>query len=377
MTREVCVAGLEVRRAADRSRCRREGLRDHARAGTHGTRCLIVTSDSNHLAEVPEFQGPHFLEERDGLDVCWLRTLKSTRAKSLAADAQLAALRMGSAAPAQRAICRRPDVIIVSSLSLLTILSGIALRRRHRAAAGLRDPRHLAADPGGGGRLQPTQPRSSGSRPGSSAWVTAARTPSSAPCPTSVSTSSTSWALPSRPYCIPMGYAAAARVLPSESREAVRRRCTAPPAVVRRRVRRDHGHHQCARAALPGRGDAVGTSPSVHFLVLGDGGLLADYQRALRPPAQPVVRGQGPQRTRSAVLARCDVLYLSTLPVRGVALRPVAEQADRLHALRASQCWPRTPASLDDQRGRMWLVRTRRGRRCTDRRDPTLRRDER
>src|SRR3978361_814463 len=48
-----------------------------------GEKCVIVTSGANHLAAVPDFSGARLLQERDGLLVCWLRTMKSARAKSL------------------------------------------------------------------------------------------------------------------------------------------------------------------------------------------------------------------------------------------------------------------------------------------------------
>ncbi len=40
-----------------------------------GHRCLILTSDSNHLLESPQFDGPQTVATIDGVDVCWIRTL--------------------------------------------------------------------------------------------------------------------------------------------------------------------------------------------------------------------------------------------------------------------------------------------------------------
>ena len=44
-----------------------------------GHRCLIITSDANHLADVPTFSGSHMVQERDGLQMCWVRTVKAPK----------------------------------------------------------------------------------------------------------------------------------------------------------------------------------------------------------------------------------------------------------------------------------------------------------
>lgn len=96
-----------------------------------GHTCVIVTSDANHLTEVPKFSGPVLKEHRDGLEMYWLRTFKAATAKSwqrivswLHFEWRL--FRMDtSKLPA-------PDAIIVSSLSLLTVINGLLLKRRYR-----------------------------------------------------------------------------------------------------------------------------------------------------------------------------------------------------------------------------------------------------
>jgi len=93
-----------------------------------GYRCVIVTSDSNHLAEVPKLNKAYELESVDGLLVCWVRTKKYIYAKSLSRiiswlDFELRLLRL----PKEN--LPSPDVLVVSSLSLLTILNGFLYRR--------------------------------------------------------------------------------------------------------------------------------------------------------------------------------------------------------------------------------------------------------
>ncbi|MGN6144587.1 MAG: glycosyltransferase family 4 protein [Mesorhizobium sp.] len=95
-----------------------------------GHRCLILTSDSNHLVTSPEFEGSSETLTVDGVDVCWVRTMKYQGAKSIRRilswfDFEWRLWRLPKDQFA------RPDAVIVSSLSLLTILNGLLLRRRY------------------------------------------------------------------------------------------------------------------------------------------------------------------------------------------------------------------------------------------------------
>jgi glycosyltransferase involved in cell wall biosynthesis len=103
-------------------------MREFARAGHD---CLVITSDSNQLADVPKLQERRKLERIDGVQFCWVRTLKYGAAKSLRRilswlDFEWQLWRL----PKQD--FPSPDAVIVSSLSLLTILNGLLLRVRHR-----------------------------------------------------------------------------------------------------------------------------------------------------------------------------------------------------------------------------------------------------
>lgn len=96
-----------------------------------GHRCVILTSDSNHLTIAPEFRGPSLHETVDGVKMVWIRTLKYQRSKSvlrvlswLHFEWRLWLLPKHALPP--------PDVVIVSSLSLLTVLNGLWLKRRYR-----------------------------------------------------------------------------------------------------------------------------------------------------------------------------------------------------------------------------------------------------
>ncbi len=102
-------------------------LREFARAGH---RPLLITSDSNHLANPPKLDSARRKETVDGVDVHWLRTRKYTGARSLGRilswfDFEFQVWRM----PLKE--LPKPDAVIVSSLSLLTIFNGLRLRRRY------------------------------------------------------------------------------------------------------------------------------------------------------------------------------------------------------------------------------------------------------
>ena len=96
-----------------------------------GHKVVVITSDSNQLTEVPRLDGPYLLQEVDGIQLYWIRTMKYTVAKSLR--------RVFSWIDFEWQLWRtpknqlpKPDAIIISSLSLLTVLNGFLLRRRYR-----------------------------------------------------------------------------------------------------------------------------------------------------------------------------------------------------------------------------------------------------
>ena len=337
-----------------------------------GHRCLIVTSDSNQWAEVPEFEGPRLLEERDGLEVCWLRTLKSRKARSFARmlgwlHFEWAVLRMPTRG------LPPPDVVVVSSLSLLTVLSGIVLRRRHRArlVVEIRDIWPLTLVEEGG--LSPHNPiikllgwvERLGYR---KADAIVGTMPNLGEHVEHVLGS------PKPTYCIPMGYAprfVSARPVRGAGQVAI----PAPPGAL---VVGYAGTVGTTNALEPLflAAEKMSAETGVHFVVLGDGDLLADYQRRFahlrnlsfvaKVPKADVVGGTGSLRR----------LVPLDLRVRGLALRPVAQQADRLHAGRQTGAGLVLGLPVNDRRGRMWLVDTRRGRAGAHRRGAAIRRDE-
>lgn len=116
------------------SETRHEGGRGYElmrELATDGNQVTIFVSDSNHLADVPELRGTHLVEHDDKLSVCWIRTLKFTNATSrrrilswLHFEWRLLRL--------NRQQFGRPDVIVASSLSILSVLTGVYFRWRYK-----------------------------------------------------------------------------------------------------------------------------------------------------------------------------------------------------------------------------------------------------
>ena len=96
-----------------------------------GFRCVIIASDSNMVGDIRANQENYETEEVDGMTVRWVRTFKYSIAKSFRRmvswlDFELRLFLM------PKTSLPRPDVLVVSSLSLLTILNGFWLRRKYK-----------------------------------------------------------------------------------------------------------------------------------------------------------------------------------------------------------------------------------------------------
>lgn len=102
-------------------------LREFSRRG-HKT--VLITSDSNHLANPPKLNRQSLKEAVDGVEIHWLRTMKYKGARSLGRmiswlDFEWQLWKMPKSA------IPNPNVLIVSSLSLLTIINGLWLRHKY------------------------------------------------------------------------------------------------------------------------------------------------------------------------------------------------------------------------------------------------------
>lgn len=270
---------------------------------------VVITSDANHLAVVPELKTAVLQEHRDGIDVYWLRTFKAEAARSwqrivswLHFEWRLLRLRKSSLA--------RPDVVIVSSLSLLTVVNGLLLRRRFRVPMvfEVRDIWPLTLTEEGGFdrgslfvRLLSWIERLGYRR----ADVIVGTMPALGDHVREVLGEGRDV------RCIPMGYAS--RVTDIE-RTPNRR----PPSPA--------GHLVVGYAGTVGATNALEVlfdaarllrdEPRITFRVLGDGPLLSTFKEATADLPNVVFVAKVPKDQVESELQKCDVLYLSTYPSR-------------------------------------------------------------
>jgi glycosyltransferase involved in cell wall biosynthesis len=91
---------------------------------------VIISSDSNHLVQIPRFSKRYFYETIDGIGTWWIRTIKYSGTSSFRRilswiDFEVKLWLM----PKHK--LPHPSVIIVSSLSLLTVFNGYWLKRKY------------------------------------------------------------------------------------------------------------------------------------------------------------------------------------------------------------------------------------------------------
>ena len=97
-----------------------------------GYQLVVISSDSNNLVDLPVLHNRVTVQEIDGVRIVWLKTMKYTVAKSLRRVLSWFHFEWNlfwldtSNLP-------RPDVVIVSSLSLLTIVNGLLLRFKYKS----------------------------------------------------------------------------------------------------------------------------------------------------------------------------------------------------------------------------------------------------
>lgn len=279
-------------------------MREIARMGYES---VIITSDSNQLAEVPQLTQPYLFQQVDGLQLCWVRTLKYQVAKSMRRilswlDFEWRLLRL----PKER--LPKPDAVVVSSLSLLTILNGFLLRRRYkcRLILEIRDIWPLTITEEGGfsrrnplvlglGLIEKLGYRYAdaivGTMPNLGEHVEQVL---GRPRPT---------------HCIPMGVDEVSLATGEPL----------PPDYEARYMPKDK--FVVAHAGTIGITNALDTfldcaeamksDSRIHFLVVGDGDLRTHYQAKYAHLSNLTFAPRVPKQMVQAVLAKCDLLYFS------------------------------------------------------------------
>lgn len=92
---------------------------------------VVITSDSNNLVDLPVLKDRVTVVDTGGVKIVWLKTMKYSVAKSLRRIMSWFHFEWNLLRLDKKSL-ERPDVIIVSSLSLLTILNGLLLRSRYK-----------------------------------------------------------------------------------------------------------------------------------------------------------------------------------------------------------------------------------------------------
>lgn len=277
-----------------------------------GHQSVIVTSDANHLASVPELHQASLTQQRDGLLMVWLRTFKASEAKSLSRILSWLHFEWRLFRLDKRAL-PTPDVIIVSSLSLLTVINGLIVRRRYRCRLvfEVRDiwPLTLTEEGGFSPRNPLVRMLAAIERLGyRKADEIVGTMPNLGEHVEAVTGNARDV------HCIPMGY----------SERVARETDELPPGYLAQYLPAD-GFTICyagtvgitnaldwffkaAEAMLDDRG--------VHFVLLGDGPLLDEYVEQHSHLKNLTFAPRVPKGAVQQVLAECDLLYLAVHPSR-------------------------------------------------------------
>jgi glycosyltransferase involved in cell wall biosynthesis len=274
-----------------------------------GGKAVVISSDANHLAKIPRFPSMYFHEIVNGVDTWWIKTIKYKGSASIRRilswidfEIKLWFIPKG--------LIGRPDIVIVSSLSLLTILNGYWLKKRFgcKLIFEVRDIWPLTITEEGG--FSPRNPfvmllswiekfgykKSDiivGTMPNLSEHVQEI-TGKKIIC-----------------HCVPLGYDPALYTNKEPLPEGYEERYILKNKFI-------IGH-----AGSIGRTNALDTfiqcalemkdDPFIHFFLLGDGDLLGEYKRRVAGLSNitfaPKVRKSQVQR----VLSHCQVLYFSVL----------------------------------------------------------------
>jgi glycosyltransferase involved in cell wall biosynthesis len=272
-----------------------------------GFQTAVIASNSNHLAHIPDFESVYTREVIDGVDTVWIRTIRYRGAASVRRvlswiEFEIKLFLM------PRKMLFRPDTVIVSSLSLLTILNGIWLKARLgcRLIFEIRDIWPLTiTEEGGFSEKNPlvmllALVEKLGYRR------------SDVVVGTMPNLSEHADAVAGRKLncqCIPFGY---------------------DPELYRNPVPLDPGYEEAhipankfivGYAGSIGRTNALDTlidcaiemadDPRIHFLLLGGGDLLDEYKRKVKGYPNVSFAPKVKKEQVQNVLRHCDVLYLS------------------------------------------------------------------
>lgn len=272
-----------------------------------GHKVSIITSDSNLLAAPPHLESDYLFQEVDGMQLCWVRTMKYSVAKSVRRILSWLHFEWRLLLLPKRNL-PKPDVVVVSSLSLLTILNGFWWRMRYkcRLVFEIRDIWPLTITEEGG--FKPSNPFVWGlgviERLGYKyADAIVGTMPNLGEHVQQV------LGYPKVTSCIPMGVDAATFAIP----EALPVDYEATYFPKNKFVVSHVGSIGITNAldTFLECAEAMQDQPNIHFLVVGDGDLREAYREKYSRLDNLTF---GPKVTKAmvqTVLAKCDLLYFS------------------------------------------------------------------
>lgn len=277
-----------------------------------GHQVLVITSDSNNLVDVPTLKQAVTMEERNGVKLVWLKTMKYGVAKSFARLLSWFHFEWNLFRLDKQSL-PKPDAIVVSSLSLLTILNGLWLKRKYRCRLifEVRDIWPLTiVEEGGVSKKNPFVM--------ALAWIERlgyeksdaiiGTMPNLAAHVKEVSNST------APVYCVPMGVASEqASVSQPLEAEYVKRYLSSPALKV-------------VHAGTIGITNALGVfftaaerlkdNADIRFILVGDGALKQQYVQQFGHLPNVVFAPKVNRYQVSSVLEHADVVYFSTFPCK-------------------------------------------------------------
>lgn len=96
-----------------------------------GHNAVLLMSDSTRNTNVPSFEGKNLLVDNGEIEICWIKAPKFDRARSISRIISWFGFEYNFLTMDKSGLCR-PDVIIASSLSLLTVISAVLLAIKYK-----------------------------------------------------------------------------------------------------------------------------------------------------------------------------------------------------------------------------------------------------
>lgn len=272
-----------------------------------GSQVVVISSDSNNLVDLPVLHDSVTMQDVNGVRIVWLKTMKYTVAKSLRRIISWFHFEW-NLFWLDKSQLPRPDAVIVSSLSLLTILNGLLLRSKYkcRLIFEVRDIWPLTIIEEGGfskhnllvkglSWLEHIAYRKSDAIVGTMPNL-AAHVRSELGCERPV-------------YCVPMGV----------SEEHLNDVAMLPEEYTRRYLSSDK--FKVVHAGTIGitnaldlffeAATAMRDRTDIEFIIVGDGALKESYQARYEGLPNLVFAPKVSRNAVQAVLGKCDVLYFS------------------------------------------------------------------